>query len=207
MARTKLTNAGRGVVRIAVAVVMAVVGGFALVIVFPSDTSDSTTGSQITGVAAFCAGMALGVFLALSKTTWRRRIAVFAAATFAIGIVLFFSSAWPSRYDTPAARCFLHIPTSFYDRARPPYGTSGPLEPSGAHLGLLPVLDDAHIQRLPPGVQCNQGKASYFVAANDGDWLTLLGYSVAAGFVATATLLWLLALLARREVFATARRA
>lgn len=134
-----------------------------------------------------------------------RYLALWAVASLVVGVVMFFTTDWASRFNDPIIRCLSPVP--FEDGVAPPTTK----EPYAWDLDTT-----AETQRLPPGVRCTErvtqvtegdprdvGKTgSYEVRANTGDWLILVGLSLAAGG-ALAMLALLLRWLARRLGYLT----
>jgi len=117
-----------------------------------------------------------------------RYLALWAVASLLAGSVLFLTTGWASRFEDPEIRCLDSAAVSF------PHG----VEPSGTRDTYSWGLETtAERQRLPPGVRCTErvtqvtegdprdlGKTgTWELRANTGDWLILVGLSLAAGLV------------------------
>jgi hypothetical protein len=171
--------------RVIAVVVLALTGALAtfLAATLAGWSNDGT----LSVVGAYCAvgtGMAIGVYFALSRLAWRRKLAIWGAATAVFVVAQFFTTAWPSRYDNSIATC--------NDRGwkEAQYVT---VRPERGHRPGIMRGPTGHIQRLPPGVECIQptGKGKYFLPADAISWLALIGYSAAFGFVTAVVLVGL----------------
>jgi hypothetical protein len=154
--------------------------------------SNDATLSVVGAYCAVGAGMAIGAYFALSRMAWRRKLAIWGAATAVFVVGQFFTTDWPSRYDNPTATCNdrgwqeAQVVTIRPERGHRPGIVRGPA---------------GHIQRVPPGVECIQptGEGKYFLPADAISWLALIGYSAAFGFVTAVALVGLNSSLRRRS--------
>jgi hypothetical protein len=126
--------------------------------------------------------LAGAMYLGLTRIAWRTRLAVFGALTVGFGLLFFATTDWHTRQDGPEWECL----------------TSGP--------PYFSRFDYVKVQRIPPGVRCQNGEESFLVRPDTQDWLVLFGESAAAGFAATGPVLWLLRLPGRRRVLPGAIR-
>ena len=123
-----------------------------------------------------------GMYLGITRIPWRTLLAVFGVLTAGFAVLFFATTDWHTRQDGPEWECL----------------TSGP--------PYFSRFDEVRVQRIPPGVHCQNGNESFLVRPNTKDWLILLGESAAAGFAATGPVLWLLRLPGRRRVLPGAIR-
>jgi hypothetical protein len=132
--------------------------GFAVgLVLMPHPTvgtaADVAAWAEVIGGLLIFAGM-LVTLIALGRRGRRTFLVVFGAATLTIATYQFWTTNWPARFGDVQTQCF--------NRGHGGGGT---------------------IQRVPPGLHCNDGDGTVFVPADGIAWLALAGWSTYYGFV------------------------